>query len=56
MVFDIMDADWSIDGIEIQQPISVKKIVNMKVNMKVISRKGIHIVTEKLTEVDDLIY
>ncbi|MEJ2680104.1 MAG: ABC transporter substrate binding protein [Gammaproteobacteria bacterium] len=52
MVFDIMDANWSIDGIEIQQPISVKKIVNMKV----VSQKGIHIVPEKLTEVDNVIH
>ncbi len=52
MIFDIMDEDWSLDNIDIQQPLSVKKIVNMKV----MTKKGISVNKERLQEVDEVIY
>lgn len=51
MILDIMDENWSLEGIDIQQPLSVKKIVNMKV----MSKKDINVIKERLAEVDEVI-
>lgn len=51
MVFEIMDNDWSIEGVDLQQPLSVKKIVNVKV----MDNKSIALDRAKLAEVDQVI-
>lgn len=51
MIFDTADNDWSIEDSEIEQPISVQKVVNVNL----LTKKGISINRNKLSTFDKLI-
>jgi len=51
VIGEIMDDDWNIEGREIEQPLSVKKMINIAV----MTKKGIPFKSEKLSEMDHVI-
>ncbi|MEM9100850.1 MAG: hypothetical protein AAGB12_00895 [Pseudomonadota bacterium] len=50
-VFDIADSDWSIDDRDIEEPLSVKKALNVKLTEK----KGIELKSTALSTVDKVV-
>jgi hypothetical protein len=50
-IAEIMDEDWDLDGRDIEQPISVNKLVNLAI----FGAKDIGYKTEKLAEIDEVI-
>jgi len=52
IIAEIMDNNWSVEGREIEQPLSVRKMVNLAIFKK----KGIEFNVKKLSEMDEVIW
>ncbi|MCO7223729.1 ABC transporter substrate binding protein [Pleionea sp. CnH1-48] len=51
MIFDAMDNDWELEETDVQQPVSVKKFINVAT----LSKKSIGYRTDKLSQVDEVV-